>query len=241
LARVISRVREPLPGPEREFIESIEAARRRLSLREEPLVDGTLEAGPYDDDVTIKAVCRVSKKPRAALLLYLLVRELKPLKVIELGTNVGISAAYLAAGLKINGQGHLVTLEASAYRLRLAREVHESVGLSNVAYVKGLFTDTLESTLREVGPVDFAFIDGHHQYQPTLDYLQKVHGRSISEATYVFDDIDWSEGMARVWAVIQRDPRIAVSIDLNSVGICLGARADGVDRYTSPRIYNAIE
>ena len=44
-----------------------------------------------------------------------------PAAVIELGTNVGISSAYIAAGLK---DGILTTLESSAHRLRLAQDLH---------------------------------------------------------------------------------------------------------------------
>ena len=66
-------------------------------------------------------VCDVSKGRRFATFLYLLAREFKPQLALELGTNVGISSAYQAAALKLNGRGKLVTLESSPYRLRLAK------------------------------------------------------------------------------------------------------------------------
>jgi hypothetical protein len=35
------------------------------------------------------------------------------------------------------------------------------------------------------------------------------------------DDIHWSDGMARSWQRVAADPRISVSLDLRSVGLCL--------------------
>lgn len=240
IARAVCQLRGRLPEEEFQVIEKIEEARRRLLRRTGMLVSGPLPPGPNDEGVSIKAACEVSKPPRPALLLYLLVRAFAPRVVIELGTNVGISSAYLAAALAMNGKGRLVTLEASAHRLRLAKEVHESVGLDNVTYVKGFFSETLRGALAEAGTVDFAFIDGHHQYQPTLDYFDEVSARATPDATYVFDDIRWSSPMTRAWQVIQKDPRIGLSVDLHSMGICVGARDATVERYTSPPVYSAL-
>jgi len=44
-------------------------------------------------------------------LLYNLVRLNKPVNILETGTNVGISARYMALGLRENIKGNLVTIE----------------------------------------------------------------------------------------------------------------------------------
>jgi predicted O-methyltransferase YrrM len=46
-------------------------------------------------------------------LLWALVRVMKPDWVLETGTSYGVSAAYLSAGLRDNGHGRLVTLDAT--------------------------------------------------------------------------------------------------------------------------------
>ena len=99
----------------------------------------------------------------------------------------------------------MVTLDASAYRQRLAKEIHANLGLDNISYVTGLFTDTLQPTLTDMGTVDLAFIDGHHQYQPTLDYLEEILKFSTPDTVFVFDDIRWSEGMKQAWDEIRAD------------------------------------
>lgn len=206
-----------------ERVAAIEKERGALLLRTEPLVDGSLDAaGLYDEGVTIDAACRVSKPRIAARMMYLLMGEFRPNRVIELGTNLGISSAYQAAGLAANdAAGRIVTLEASPYRLRLARELHGRVGLDNLDYRQGLFADTLDAAVADFGPFDFAFIDGHHQYEPTLDYFDRIWRHSHADAVFVFDDIRWSDGMQRAWAALQADPRIALAVDLGTVGICV--------------------
>ena len=42
--------------------------------------------------------------------------------------------------------------------------------------------------------MDLACIDGHHQYQPPLDYFEALWRYSRQTAIFVFDDIRWSEG-----------------------------------------------
>ena len=166
--------------------------------------------------------CLVSKSPRACAVLFGLVRSLDPAVVIELGTNVGISSSYLAAALHINGRGAaLTTLDASPYRQRLAKEVHHNLGLEqSVQYVEGLFINTLAPILSGLGSVDVAFIDGHHQYQPTLDYMEMIIEHASDDVALVFDDIRWSEGMREAWERICSDERFGLIVDLQSMGIC---------------------
>jgi predicted O-methyltransferase YrrM len=204
------------------WIDRIETQRKLLLNRNEPLDDGSFaEAGLYDEGVSVRRACQVSKGPEPARLLFLLARDTMPRTVLELGTNVGISSAYVGAGMKANGQsGRIITLDASPYRQRLAMELHSNIGIDNVTYVKGLFTDTLHETLTGLGSIDLAFIDGHHQYQPTLDYFEAILKQSAPDAIFIFDDIRWSDGMKKAWAKIQSDDRLGLVLDLGSVGIC---------------------
>lgn len=236
-------IRKPqLPPSEQARIARIECERERLLQRDDPLVDGSLgPGGIYDQDVTIRAACQVSKSPEQALMLYCLIRRLKPRTVIELGTNVGISSAFIAAAIAEDGQqGELTTLDSSPYRQRLAREVHRNLGLDGIRYVAGLFTDTLSDSLGAMSPIDLAFIDGHHQYQPTLDYLEEILRAASPKALFVFDDIRWSDGMKQAWSELKADTRFGLVVDLYSVGICLRAPNESSRRYVFPPLYNAF-
>ena len=239
IVQVLNSFRKPLPESEKKLIQRIEKERTRLLKQHAPLVDGSLgEGGLYDKSATISSACKVSKGPRQCLLMYQLIRVFKPKAVIELGTNVGISSIYQAGALSFNGpEGRLVTLEASAYRLRLAKRLHQTIGLENISYVQGLFSDTLAQTLKDLGTIDFAFIDGHHQYQPTLNYFEAIWKHAQSPALLVLDDIRWSDEMFKAWSQIQHDNRFFISVDLNSMGICVGVQESGSKPYTTPLIF----
>ena len=223
ISRVLTSLRDGLRTSDAMHIAQIERERSRLSQDNSPLDDGSLTvAGLYDAGQTVADACAVSKPPKPALLLYLLIRAFKPKSVIELGTNVGISSSFIGMALKDNGNdGKLVTMDASPYRMRQAREVHGNLMLDNIEYIEGLFTDTLRSTLHQCSTINFAFIDGHHQLQPTLDYFNEIATFAAPGAMFVFDDIRWSDGMNRAWSILQQDERFSLVLDLSSVGLCI--------------------
>jgi predicted O-methyltransferase YrrM len=177
--------------------------------------------GPFDDGWTIAKLADFSAPRDFGRLLYHMTRSLAPQSAIELGTNIGLSAAYLATGMAHNGTGRLTTLEASEIRLQLARHVFDDLGLNNVATVPGYFADTLIPTLEEVGPVDFAFVDGDHREESTLGYFDTISGYTAGGGVFMFDDIRWSDGMFRAWSQISRDARTQLAVDLGRVGLAV--------------------
>lgn len=239
IARVLRAVQHSLPPAEARAVTEIEAARAELLTHTEPLVDGTLAAtGPYDAG-TVKFACEVSKAPKPALLLYHLVREFEPEHILELGTNVGISAAYLAAASRAYSQTACVTtLEASPYRLRLAKALHARLGLNGIEYVQGLFADTLAGVADNMGSVDLVFIDGHHQREPTLAYFETIWAHARPGAVFVFDDIRWSAGMRQAWSQLKQDERFSLVVDIGYLGICVARTSDAIARYASRRMYH---
>ena len=220
LGRAVRNARRLAAQPD--AFADIEREREAFARRTDPLVDGTLDGeGPYDRG-SIADAAKVSKSPRDCLLLYSVVRAFEPRTVIELGTNIGISGAYIARALKDSGKGgRLTTLEGSPYRSRLAKELHTKLDIGNVSYRQGLFTDTLQSTLNEMPPIDVAFIDGHHQYEPTLQYFDLIARHSSPDCVFIFDDIGWSDGMKKAWLELRADPRLPVSITFAGLGVAL--------------------
>jgi predicted O-methyltransferase YrrM len=168
---------------------------------------------------TIGEVCtRTSRTSRYGLLLLRLIRELKPHTCVELGTSLGISACYHAAALKLNGAGKLVTLEGADAVASVAARNFASLGL-DVSVVRGRFQDTLPEVLSANAPVDYAFIDGHHEERATLKYFNAFLPALSGAAVVLFDDIRWSEGMQRAWDAIRRHDRVRLSVDLGSMGL----------------------
>lgn len=126
-------------------------------LSEEETNTGVLTREPVAD------VARASKPAFWALILFKLVRHFKPNHVIELGSCVGISAAYQGAALMLNGGGKLITLEGAPEVAEIARQTLEGLELANTEVIAGRFADTLPEVMEAMNPVDYVFVDGHHR------------------------------------------------------------------------------
>lgn len=172
------------------------------------------------ETLNVREACWASVSPSWGALLYALTREVRPAWALELGTNLGISTAYIAAGLSANGAGMLVSGDASRERLSLAVETLQKTGVADrVHLVHGRFQQTLPAMLDQLGAVDFVLIDGHHGEEATIEYFESIAERLTPAAIVVLDDIRWSDGMTRAWRAISERSDVGVAIDLQTMGI----------------------
>jgi predicted O-methyltransferase YrrM len=148
-------------------------------------------------------------------LLFRLARHFQPETMIELGTSLGIGALYQSLG---NPTGNLTTFEGCQNTAAIAREQFAKANL-NPTIVKGNFDDTLQPYLDSIEKLDWAFIDGNHQKEPTIKYFNQCMEKCHNDSVLLFDDIYWSKGMAEAWQNIQADERVTVTLDLFQVGI----------------------
>jgi predicted O-methyltransferase YrrM len=70
--------------------------------------------------------------PEAGRLLYALIRATRPKTVVEFGMSFGISAVHLAAAVRDNGSGRVVTTELSATKIAAAKKTFAETGLDDV-------------------------------------------------------------------------------------------------------------
>jgi predicted O-methyltransferase YrrM len=127
----------------------------------------------------------------------------------------------------LNGDGELVTLEGSPKVAELAQESLSALGLKNVSVVVGPFDDTYETSLQAAQPVDFLFIDGHHDRYATVLYYQQALPYLSDDAIVVFDDICWSDGMRAAWEQIIASKETLVSVDLGPMGLVIASKQGG--------------
>lgn len=217
---------------ERTVIERIEQRRSALGRMDDEIAFVDFGAGQSTEHRTqmemqngvvskrrISSIAAVSKPPFWASILFKLVRRLEPQTIVELGTCVGISAAYQASAQKLNQRGKLFSLEGAESLATISRETLGGLGISNSEVVLGPFHQTLMPVLEEHAPIDFFFNDGHHDHDAVLEYFEKSLPFLSSDAVMVFDDISWSDGMRQAWKEIVADPRIRFSLDLRSIGV----------------------
>jgi predicted O-methyltransferase YrrM len=159
--------------------------------------------------------------PTWGLFLMRLVRELRPRSCVELCTGYGLSGCYQAAGLELNGEGRLVTLEGAGARARIAEQGFASLGLEQVDVVVGPLRETLDAEARRAAPIDYAFVDAEHREGETLEHLDTLVPHLARQAVVVFDDIPWWEGMRRAWQRIGAHPAVAEAFALHRMGVCV--------------------
>lgn len=150
-------------------------------------------------------------------LLYNIIAHYKPAKVLELGTNLGISTLWMAMASK---DSKIFTIEGQQGLLNAAKDFTQKASVSNIDYIHGNFDVVLPEIL-DKKEFDIVFIDGNHTYEATLRYFQLLIENVPETAMLIFDDIYWSAGMKKAWCEIKADSRVVVSIDLFQFGIVL--------------------
>jgi len=148
--------------------------------------------------------------------LFNLVNHYNCRNILELGTSLGISSAYLASA---NQTSKVTTLEGDVNIARIAEEVHQLLGLKNINIVTGPFNNTLSGIIAKYDCIDMAFIDGHHLELPTLQYFEMIVSQCDNNSIVVVDDIYWSKDMTSAWNKIIENKKVTLSIDLYDIGI----------------------
>lgn len=208
--------------------QEIEACRQNL-LQDERLVEfvdygmGRRVAGGVSSKL-VKSIAKNSlASKKYAQMLFRLVNWLghelqrpnnKGLIIVELGTSLGITTAYLASA---NSRNKVLTFEGCEAVAKIALKSWNQLNISNIECVVGeINVEQLRSILQQV---DIAFIDANHTYASTRDYFNVLADKVHQKSVIVVDDIHHSEEMERAWKEICADERVTTTMDLYQMGL----------------------
>ncbi len=106
----------------------------------------------------------------AGELMYNTARAIDARRVVEFGTSFGFSTIYLAAAVRDNGGGQVITAELEANKAETARRNFIDAGLERFVEIR---TGNAMETLRDVeAPIDMVLLDGWKDaYIPLLKML----------------------------------------------------------------------
>jgi predicted O-methyltransferase YrrM len=129
-------------------------------------------------------------------LLYMLARSTNARTIVEFGTSFGVSTLHLAAALRDNGGGRLITTEFEPSKLARARANIAAGGLLDLVEIRE--GDALETLAHDLPrPIDLVLLDGAKGLYP--DVLTLLEERLRPGAFIVADNADWSpEYLTRV-------------------------------------------
>jgi predicted O-methyltransferase YrrM len=168
---------------------------------------------------TIRDIARNSQKPaRFGRLLYRLARHFGAKTILDLGTSLGLTTAYLAEAARLN-DGRVLTFEGCPQTAAVARTNFTRLNLQNTTVIIGNIDETLPEQLAALETIDFVFFDANHRYEPTIRYFETCLAKKHNDTVFVFDDIHWSDEMEQAWAYISKHPSVSVTIDLFWVGL----------------------
>jgi predicted O-methyltransferase YrrM len=105
-------------------------------------------------------------------LLYMLARSTGARHVVEFGTSLGVSTIYLAAALRDNGGGRVITTEFEPSKADRARQHLTEAGLIDLVEIRE--GDALETLTRDLPKtVDIVLLDGAKAlYAEVLDRVE---------------------------------------------------------------------
>ncbi|WP_276089521.1 class I SAM-dependent methyltransferase [Pedobacter sp. JY14-1] len=206
--------------PKTEYTE-IEQQRKKLFNDASEVTVTDLGAGSHLNTNRTKTVSQIAKnalkKPSLAQLIFRLARYHQPHHIIELGTCLGITTAYLSRACP---QANVLTIEGCPQTAAVAGRNFGELGLQNIALKVGNFDQVFPEVLGSLsGKLDFVYIDGNHRKEATLNYFQWCLPKAHEETLLIFDDIYWSQGMKEAWEEIKAHPEVTVTVDLFWIGL----------------------
>ena len=199
---------------------TVESLRQKLLTDKQLLTVQDFGAGSTvnkGNQRTIATIAKYAAKPeKYAKLLYRMVRYYQPEKILELGTSLGISTAYLSLA---KPDAKITTMEGASAVAARADQNFQDLKLSNIKIVEGNFDTTLAGVVNESSSLDFIFLDGNHRKEPTIRYFNSLLPAIADHSIVVVDDIHWSPEMEEAWNTIKIHATVKCSIDLFFLGI----------------------
>jgi predicted O-methyltransferase YrrM len=129
-------------------------------------------------------------------LLYMLARSTGARRIVEFGTSFGVSTLHLAAALRDNDGGRLITSEFEPSKVARAEANIAAGGLADLVEIRP--GDALQTLARNLpDSIDLVLLDGAKGLYPAILSLLEPHLRA--GALIVADNADWSpDYLARV-------------------------------------------
>ncbi len=170
------------------------------------------------DNTTIASIAKNATSPSwKGIQLYHIARFIQPKVTLELGSNLGIGTAYLAAPVNTNT---VFTIEGDPSLHKYANQHWQKLEIENIRSFCGEFSATLPLLLSEMDdPIDLVYLDGNHRKDATIAYVEQILPYLSSKGAIIVDDIQWSSGMIAAWEELITISKFCYSINLGQYGV----------------------
>lgn len=208
---------------ERETLDAfsqIEALRRKWQKDESMIERNDFGAGSiHSEKRRSDKISTIAKRslsyPFQCRCLARLVRLENPGCILELGTSLGISAAYLQSGAP---GAKVITVEGDPELAKLAAHTFDDLGMDQIKLIVSTFEDFFENNQDDTKP-DVVFLDGNHQSSALIEYYKKLKTSFTLRTIVIIDDIYWSGDMYDGWKKLVTMPEVTQSVDCFQFGV----------------------
>jgi len=198
----------------------IERLRSELLHDVRPINISDLSLGSLVVDAKKKKIStlarQVLKPAKMTQLIHRLAADLKPSTIIELGTSLGITTAYLA---KAAPSARVIGIEGCPETAAIALENVEKLQIQNTEICVGDFMDLLPNIVDNIPELDLILINGRHTKEAILNYFQCCLPKLSERSVMIFDNIHRSKEINDAWEQIKGQSDVSVTIDLFHIGL----------------------
>ena len=124
----------------------IEALRKSMQKNQSEITG--MDFGSGTNYAGVRKVSKIARKgissPKTCLLLSYLLKSQRPQIIIELGTSLGITTAYLSRSM---AEGKIYSFEGNADLCEEATKIWEQLKCENISLINGNIDQTLSETL----------------------------------------------------------------------------------------------
>ena len=191
---------------------TLKAYRKALSSNTKKISITDLGAGSKRLDTQQRSIQDIAKTSgttlKRAQLLFRIVRYLKPIAILELGTSLGIATQAMALGHK---KARVTSIEGCPSVSAIAHQQLDNFQIKNTILKTGAFETHIPELKQHLW--DLIFFDGNHQKGPTLQYVEQLLPTVKNNTVWIFDDIYWSKDMTEAWETIKQNPKVTITVD----------------------------
>jgi len=158
-------------------------------------------------------------------LIATIIRLMRPINCLELGTCYGMGSMCILSMLGRNGEsGKLNTVERFDPQYSLARERLQQRYGDSVSCHKGNVQDVLPDILNSVAKLDFAFHDASHTKEDYIRDFNLMEPSLASGCVVLIDDIQWGDPRFfkedpkpyEGWLAVVAHDRVVKAVEINN-------------------------
>jgi Methyltransferase domain len=151
---------------------------------------------------------------------WILIRHVKPVRIVETGVARGISSAFHLGALDMNGSGHLWSIDLPPMRAGWRVEVGSAVPdrlRNRWTYIRSSSRRAIPPLLKDLNEVDMFVHDGLHTSETMTFEFHHVWPYLTDGGVLVADDADANASFVDFSRRVGRDPLLMTEPDKGSV------------------------